>query len=81
MLLNEHGRDCFAEQVNRVLYVQRVATNDFVGPWKRDHDSDLVVLKQWWCGGGGGGGGGGGQRGGGCRRAVKKEEKKQEHRC
>ena len=78
MLLNEHGRDCFAEQVNRVLYVQRVATNDFVGPWKRDHDSDLVVLKQWWCGGGGGGGG---QRGGGCRRAVKKEEKKQEHRC
>ena len=78
MLLNEHGRDCFAEQVNRVLDVQRVATNDFVGPWKRDHDSDLVVLKQWWCGGGGGGGG---QRGGGCRRAVKKEEKKQEHRC
>ena len=78
MLLNEHGRDCFAEQVNRVLDVQRVATNDFVGPWKRDHDSDLVVLKQWWCGSGGGGGG---QRGGGCRRAVKKEEKKQEHRC
>ena len=72
MLLNENGRDCFAKQVNRVLYVQRVAMNDFVGPWKRDHDSDLVVLKQWWCGGGGG------QRGGqGGQRAVKKEEKKQ----